>query len=116
MCYAKRAGTARRMKADPVERPSFCALHQITTWQGRKAARMNEKSGKPMRERIERALLLALLDRDTHSSRLIAVGPESRAQLSAGELNLREIARVIAEDLEGEPQGEGTRQDPDAAA
>ena len=62
---------------------------------------MSDQSDKPMHERIERALLLALLDRETHSSRLIAVGPESRAQLSAGELNLREIARVIAEDLEG---------------
>ena len=77
---------------------------------------MSKESGKPMRERIERALLLALLDRDTHSSRLISVGPESRAQLSAGELNLREIARVIAEDLERRaPNGDGGRN-PDAAA
>jgi hypothetical protein len=79
-----------------------------------KAASMSDERTKPMRDRIEKALLLALLDRETHSSRLIAVGPENRAQLSAGELNLREIARVIAEDLEkdgasGAMRGSDTR-------
>ena len=53
-----------------------------------------------LRARLEDALLLALLDRGAHTSRLVAVFPDNFVQLTTGKLNIRKMASFIAECLE----------------
>ena len=58
---------------------------------------------RPVREstqaRIERALGLGLLKRRSHDCRVVGVGPGSVAEIMEGDLDVRALARAIADEL-----------------
>ena len=55
-----------------------------------------------MRARLEQALLLALIEPSAHTSRVLAVFPDNRVELTAGKLDIRKIARIVAQSLAGD--------------
>jgi len=56
----------------------------------------------PMRARLEQALLLALIEPSAHTSRVLAVFPDNRVELTAGKIDVRKIVRLLAESLAGD--------------
>jgi hypothetical protein len=64
---------------------------------------MQKSVHEQLRECLESALLLALLDRGAHTSKVVAVYPDNLVQLTTGKLDVHEIACFVAERLESDP-------------